>query len=141
VLDGLAEGEQVVMNPRTQFAEELSRLVAEQPRQARAPDADVVGAPAAEEGSASDVPAPPRNAAPPTAPGSAPAAGPPRGGDPAARFQKLDRNGDGRLTRDELPPPLRDRLATLDRNGDGAVARDEWESVAASLSPPARGPR
>jgi len=44
------------------------------------------------------------------------------------RFQRLDRNGDGKLTRDELPGEW---LARLDANQDGVVTRQEVEAFAA----------
>lgn len=54
-------------------------------------------------------------------------------GDPArarAMFAQLDANGDGKLARDELPEPLRNRLgpmfARADRNGDGALSKSEF---------------
>jgi hypothetical protein len=60
------------------------------------------------------------------------------------KFSRLDRNGDGALTRDEYSPgrrrasaasadaaqetqrPRRDRFARLDRDGDGAISREEY---------------
>lgn len=41
------------------------------------------------------------------------------------RFQALDRNADGKITRDELPRQD-SRIAQLDKNGDGAVSADEF---------------
>lgn len=43
-------------------------------------------------------------------------------------FTRLDRNGDGKLTRDELPPPIRARFDELDRNHDGAISQDEAQA-------------
>jgi arylsulfatase A-like enzyme len=42
------------------------------------------------------------------------------------RFKRLDRNGDGKVTRDELNNPK--LFQRLDRNGDGAISREEIEA-------------
>lgn len=53
----------------------------------------------------------------------------------AGQWQRMDRNGDGYFSREDLPAPLRDRwdssrLAKLrddfDRNHDGRISRDEF---------------
>jgi enterochelin esterase-like enzyme/acetyl esterase/lipase len=46
----------------------------------------------------------------------------PPGADP---FDRLDRDGNGKLSRDELPGPLRDRFDLVDTNKDGAISRAE----------------
>lgn len=55
--------------------------------------------------------------------------GPQRGGvgngDVEAAFRRLDSNGDGKLTRDELTSRQRDRLMKLDTNQDGVVTLEE----------------
>jgi len=43
--------------------------------------------------------------------------------DPEQLFRRLDRNGDGKLTADEVPNPQ--ILKALDRDGDGVVTREE----------------
>lgn len=45
---------------------------------------------------------------------------------PAEIFRQLDRNNDQRLSRDELPEPLRAYLNTLDKNEDGSIDLAEW---------------
>lgn len=40
-------------------------------------------------------------------------------------FDRLDRNSDGKLTRDELPPGLRNAFDRIDADGDGFIAREE----------------
>ena len=52
---------------------------------------------------------------------------PPRGGGLAERFKKLDRDGDGKLTKDEIPR-LFDQL---DKNSDGNIDMDELKSMPA----------
>lgn len=53
---------------------------------------------------------------------SSSAAQPPRADDP---FPRLDRNGDGKLSRDELPPPMQRLFERMDANKDGTVSREE----------------
>lgn len=43
----------------------------------------------------------------------------------AERFAKGDKNGDGVLTQDELPPRFGERLFKLDANKDGKLTREE----------------
>jgi len=50
--------------------------------------------------------------------------------DPADRLMKRwDRNGDGRLSRDELPERLRKNFDRVDRNGDGFISLEEHRAV------------
>jgi hypothetical protein len=42
------------------------------------------------------------------------------------RFRTLDRNGDDRITRDELPANNAPRLQALDRNKDGVITAIEF---------------
>jgi len=56
----------------------------------------------------------------------------PRGGaggmNPAAMFDQLDADGDGKVAGDELPEPMRDRmLQRFDRDGDGVITREEMQ--------------
>ncbi len=48
-----------------------------------------------------------------------------------AAFAKLDKNGDGVLTKDEFPPYLA-KLSAMDSNGDGTVSRDEMKAAHAA---------
>lgn len=41
------------------------------------------------------------------------------------RFDRLDRNGDGKLERDELPRAIRGNFDRADKNGDGFISRKE----------------
>ncbi len=49
--------------------------------------------------------------------------------DPAQLFARADKNGDGKLTKDELPGPLAERLMKADADGDGAVTKAELEEA------------
>lgn len=52
--------------------------------------------------------------------------GPP---DVSPLFDRADKNGDGKLTKDELPGPLAERLMKADADGDGAVTKAELEEA------------
>jgi Ca2+-binding EF-hand superfamily protein len=57
--------------------------------------------------------------------------------DPAAIFERLDRNKDGFLTKDELPERLRDRFDEIDTNKDGKISKEEFVKARGRTSPPA----
>ena len=44
---------------------------------------------------------------------------------PDRRFQQWDRNKDGKLTREELPPQTRRNFDRVDTNRDGFISLDE----------------
>jgi hypothetical protein len=46
-------------------------------------------------------------------------------------FARLDKNGDGVLTKDEFPPFVQ-KMAAMDANGDGTVSRDEMKAAHAA---------
>jgi acetyl esterase/lipase len=46
-----------------------------------------------------------------------------------SRFDRWDKNGDGKLTRDELPAAPRKNFDRIDRNGDGHISREEDAAV------------
>jgi Ca2+-binding EF-hand superfamily protein len=56
-----------------------------------------------------------------------------RGLDPDAMFQRLDKNGDGKLTIEELPDQARERMgAIFERLGKDELSKDEFRRVAES---------
>ncbi|MGE5191877.1 MAG: hypothetical protein ACM3U2_05200, partial [Deltaproteobacteria bacterium] len=59
------------------------------------------------------------------------------GGDPLAFFQRLDQNGDGKVTEEEMPEFMKARFAAMDANGDKSIDKDEWQKAAATFQ--ARG--
>jgi Ca2+-binding EF-hand superfamily protein len=79
----------------------------------------------------------PRPKAPPVKPGSTPP-GKPLRFDVEGFLKDYDRNKDGHLTRDELPPELRAAFDRLDTNKDGKISREELEHGVAHLHPPRR---
>jgi|GEM_PF-2780185 len=53
----------------------------------------------------------------------------------AARFIKdHDKNGDGKLSKDELPPKLQDDFSKIDANGDGFITADELQKYAHKMA-------
>jgi hypothetical protein len=60
--------------------------------------------------------------------------GPPRPEEIVERVMRFDRNDDGKVTEDEMPEPMRERLLDrADANGDGAVDKEELEKMAEEL--------
>jgi HlyD family secretion protein len=55
------------------------------------------------------------------------------GGDPMAFFQSMDKNGDGKLTEDEMPDRMKERFSAMDTNSDKAIDKDEWQKAAAAF--------
>ena len=53
-------------------------------------------------------------------------------------FRQLDKDGDGRLSKDDLPERMQARFAAVDTNGDGFVDRQEWTAAARSVAVDAR---
>ena len=48
------------------------------------------------------------------------------GGDPSQFFATLDKDGDGKLTEDEMPDRMKERFAAMDANKDKSVDKDEF---------------
>lgn len=70
-------------------------------------------------------------------PGATPSGKPPRF-DLDSFLRDYDKNKDGHLSRDELPPELRPAFDRLDSNKDGKVSREELASGIAHLQPARR---
>lgn len=54
-------------------------------------------------------------------------------GRPGPIFQRLDRDGDGKISKDEAPEQLKERFGMLDTNGDGFLSLDEFRAGAALM--------
>jgi hypothetical protein len=50
-------------------------------------------------------------------------------------FKRLDKNGDGKVTKDEAPERMAEHFDKLDKNGDGGLTPDELKR------PEGAGPR
>ena len=131
ILSGLEEGEQVVLNPRSRFESELATLKA---GQASSGDDDATAAEslAAKPGASKRTKRSKKGAAKSSSKKGR-RKGTRAGGknDPAALFQRFDKNHDGRLTAEEAPAFLKSRLSKIDSNHDGAVSLAEWKKAVA----------
>ncbi|MGQ0636737.1 MAG: hypothetical protein ACT4QC_19170 [Planctomycetaceae bacterium] len=139
---GLKEGDKVVLNPRTvlpklvvALEEEVPALVEAPPLRGPWPAGAAPGATAPGARPAGGSPG--AGGGGPGGPGMAGGpAGEPRGGgrpgggfgDPAERFAQMDKNGDGKLTDDEIPEQARNfiNVGRLDTNKNGAIDKEEW---------------
>jgi HlyD family secretion protein len=139
ILEGVDEGERVVMNPRSQFASQITSLEAEL-NQARS-KSDSKLKPALPAGSVESpdqpkVPGADRGdgaaSRPRPAGENGAAGGRPGGGfsaaDRAGFFTRMDKDGNGKITAEEIPEERRDRLLSLDKDGDGAISKTEFLS-------------
>lgn len=60
---------------------------------------------------------------------------------PQGLFDRLDVNGDGRLSRDELPERARPNFDRIDTNSDGFISREEHAAFLNRIAPGAREAR
>ena len=49
-------------------------------------------------------------------------------------FEARDTNRDGKLSGDEIPEPMRERLTMIDKDGDGAIQKSELEAANAIMA-------
>ena len=63
------------------------------------------------------------------------------GTDFAARIMSNDKNGDGKVTKDEMPERMQSFFDRLDANGDGAIDQQEMENAAGMMGRRNRSPR
>jgi len=136
ILDGVAEGEMVIMSPRTHFSQELAELEAEKSAEAEknrekldTPDRKAGGAPGAGAPGGPGAGGRGPGGGPPGA-GGPPAGGGPGGGmamDPKAMFDGMDKNKDGAVTKDEHPRP--EFFDRSDTNADGKITLDEMQEA------------
>ena len=48
-------------------------------------------------------------------------------------FERSDANGDGKLTGDEIPERMRDKLKMIDKDGDGSISKSEFAAMASRM--------
>lgn len=127
ILDGLTQGEIVVMSPRSLFADEITQLeeilVAELAEQGIDESESVQEDSSEPKANDKEKPGKPK--------GDKPPGGGPGGGDPAAFFQRMDKDGDGALSKSEIPEPMQASFDAADTDADGSLSLDEWKAVAA----------
>jgi len=148
VKDGVAAGEEVVLNPRTVIAEAREEGGEETTGSVEsrfgASPAGPPGGPAApgQRPSAEKGRGGPQAGQPGRPDVAAPrAGGPPGPGAPAGRgMMQLDRDGDGKLSRDEAPERMRDSFNQLDTNGDGFIDAAELSALQKRAGRGGRGP-
>jgi multidrug efflux pump subunit AcrA (membrane-fusion protein) len=149
--DNLKPGEEVVLNPRRY--DEFLELPVLAPEEEVSEEAEAVAAEAAEaDGAPAGAVAGGRGAAggpgtggPGAGPGGPAGPGGAGGGgrDPAEMMKRLDSNGDGSLSKEELasvPEQFRTRLTALDKDADGSISADELKALAAMGGPGRGGP-
>ena len=73
-----------------------------------------------------------------------PGAGGPGGGfNMADRMMRRDQNGDGKLSKEEVPPRMAERFDQIDSNQDGFLGKDELQAAAdrmrRNMGPPGQG--
>ncbi len=125
ILDGLEEGERVIMNPRTHFSEEISDLQSELDKKSKKKQAERRGG-STGDGDASGTGNKPDSDD--SGQGGRPDTGAPAE-EPLAFLKQHDKNSDRKLTRDELPPAMQQRFVTMDRNSDGSLSLPELSAI------------
>ena len=61
-----------------------------------------------------------------------------RNNDLVSRIMARDTNKDGKITKDEMPDFLKDRLKSIDSNRNGTIERSEVENFAKRFQSPTR---
>jgi HlyD family secretion protein len=158
ILDGLSEGDQVVMNPHSHFKKEISDMEAEQAREqlkaaTKGPEvippakpngasgekkpgeASGPGGPGRPQGNAESGGRPagrPGGEGNPSGPPSA--GGPPGGGggfDPMAFFDRMDKDQNGKVSKDEAEGRFAENFEKFDADNDGNVTKEEFQDYRA----------
>lgn len=156
VSDGLKEGEQIVVNPRSALSELVAQLDSEFPVEKVQTKGIEGQLPPAEQSAAGRGPG--------KSPGESAGGGrgdksggersgerrggPQAGGDPAERFRQQDTNSDGKITVDEASERLKERFTSVDTNGDQGIDMAEYQAMIQQFmqrppgggGPPAGGP-
>jgi hypothetical protein len=149
ILSGLGEGERLVQTPRTVLLKEVVQLEADVPATVESPTSGLKAPEAVptlpgggpRRGGAGEGGSPGgRGASPGDQAGGVPGegrrgsgGGGRGGGDPLAFFQRLDQNGDGKVTEDEMPEFMKARFGAMDTNGDKGIDKEEWQKAAAAF--------
>ena len=142
ILDGVAEGEKVIMNPRTHFAEEIAELAtilgAERNKElgSEMPPEETLGPPGGGGGGFPGAGGGPGGGRqrPGGAGGPQASAGGPQGGgggerrgggNPGQALSRMDTNGDGKLSKDEAQGGIASNFSSIDADGDGSLTSAE----------------
>jgi len=130
---GVKEGDEVIMNPRSHFAEEIAKLEAENMKEVQKARDKSNANGRGETAKAGGGPPKPGDSSfaqkPGPGNGDATAQRPPNGGQGFNReefFARMDTNGDGELSGDEISDRMKQGLSRIDTNGDGKVSKAEF---------------
>ncbi len=128
IIDGVAESEQVILNPRTNFAEEIADLLSQLGAEASQQDAN--------KNRTKGTPHKPASGSPPPSatknPSARSAGDRPKEGGPGSAaqiFTALDADKDGKLSGDEIPAQMKGRLSSIDTDSDGAISQPEMNAA------------
>lgn len=135
VVDGLEDGDRVVLNPRKRFAEEIAKISGLDRDEAASEGDDVSNADDVSSGEAGRGDQPKRdqeqrNQSKPAAKKASPG-GVPGGGAPnvAAMLKRLDKDGNGTLSKSETPAGMAAAFDKIDADGDGELSASELSKV------------
>ena len=157
---GIDEGDQVIMNPRTHFSDQLAQLETKlasdaKKKKAAGKDGPGKGGPGkggpgggglgkgrpGTGGSGKGGPGAGGNrkssAGKQAAAGGSRGGGPPRGsgsGDPAQFIKRFDKDGNGSVGRSEVPSQMQGMFAGIDANKDGEITLEEMKQAARKFS-------
>lgn len=125
IISGVEAGEEVILNPRTHFADELIDLE-EQLAMTKKKQAEEKGP-----GGVDTKPAGPAagNAGGEKPRGESAEKKKPAGGNAGGMLQRLDKNSDGKLSKDEVPERMQERFDELDANKDGFLDAGELSKL------------
>lgn len=170
ILEGLEAGDAVVMNPHSHFKKEISDLEAEQAKEqaketSKQPEVVPSGKPVDGQGPGGSLKSPGEGGGPmaqrgpgrpngegapgggnfgggPPGAGGPGGGGPPGGGgfDPMARFTAMDKDQDGKISKDEAEGRMADNFGNFDSDSDGSVTKEEYMATIARFRAGGGGP-
>tara|TARA_R110001592_G_scaffold176503_3_gene416196 strand:- start:69324 stop:71324 length:2001 start_codon:yes stop_codon:yes gene_type:complete len=125
ILSGIEAGEEVILNPRTHFADELieleEQLSMEKKKQTEKKGPGSVDAKSAGPAAGKAGGEKPR--------GESAEKKKPAGGNAGGMLQRLDKNSDGKISKDEAPERMQERFDELDANKDGFLDAAELSKL------------
>lgn len=122
ILDGIEKDENVVLNPRSRFTDEIGDLEAELAKE-KGDGLSELKVPAATKEESTSKASPRTDGAEE----GRPAAG--NGFDPAAIFARLDKDGDGEVSKEEAPDQLKGRFDDIDADKNGKISKEEFSKA------------
>ncbi len=126
ILSGLEDGDQVVMNPKSQFSNEINALRSAFSEKPSKPGAKTYGG----KKYGGKKPSQKKKGSPNKKQNRKR----PAGGDPLSFFKRMDKNGDGVLTKEETPGQMKSRFSSIDANGDGKITPAEFSTAMKAFS-------